>query len=257
MPSIHDGPHSPLFEPLVFKGNTTLKGLAGVDIPEKMKENLAHAPSGACTCWGLPFEVGRVACIKDTPLSVTTAPTKAQWLVFMHTTAPEPLEWNEHGVISPTRGAGRLKEQVADYVICYADGSEARAAIRRRFEVGMASRGWGENCFAAVGCRKPHPVPAHHEQPDSPICLGASRRRGRAILISSLGRIGSGPGRIPIRARLLRDSASSRRANGCWSSALRRARHRLCRFAGSGGGRPCSACPRARHSILRSIPGGN
>ena len=61
-------------------------------------------------------------------------------------------------------GEGRLAEHAADYVIRYADGSEARAAIRRRRQIGAYHRRWGENCFEAVAHHKPHPRRAGHEQ---------------------------------------------------------------------------------------------
>ena len=109
--------------------------------------------------------------IKDAPVSVEVGPVKANWLVFLHTTDVEPLEWNPDGFVRPTSGHGRLGEHLADYVIGYADGSEERQAIRRRHQVGMFQRGWGENCFQAVCMRKPHPIPAVHEQ-DSPPLYG-------------------------------------------------------------------------------------
>ena len=61
-------------------------------------------------------------------------------------------------------GEGRLAEHAADYVIRYADGTEARAVIRRRYQVGAFRRRWGENCFEAVAHHKPYPQHAHHEQ---------------------------------------------------------------------------------------------
>lgn len=168
MPSVHDGPCSPHFRPVPLKGNVTLKQLARATVSDKMKEFARHAPSGRCTAWGLPFQIDRVILLQDAPVSAAVVRFKASWLVFMHTTDVEPLHWNRDGFISPTRGAGRLNEHVADYVICYADGSEARAQIRRRHHIGMISRGWGENCFQAVAHAKPYPVRAAHEQPPSP-----------------------------------------------------------------------------------------
>ena len=63
------------------------------------------------------------------------------------------------------RGEGRLGELAATYVLVYADGTEARAAIRRRHQIGMFQRRWGENCFEAVAHAKPHPTAPAHEQP--------------------------------------------------------------------------------------------
>jgi hypothetical protein len=164
MPSRHDGPASPQFEAIPFHGNTSLKGLADADVSEAMRSTAARAPSGSCTGWGIPFEIRRPLLVKQRPLSVELAPSRAQWLVFLHATDVEPLEANEHGFVRATPGDGRLGEHVADYVVVYADGSEARHPIRRRHQIGMIQRRWGEQCFQAVAMRKPHPMPAVHEQ---------------------------------------------------------------------------------------------
>ena len=96
-------------------------------------------------------------------MSVDIPPLTAPWLVFMHTSDIRPLAQRDGGIITPMRGAGQLSERAADYVIRYEDGSEARAALRRRHELGAFRRRWGENCFAAVAAHKPYPLSAHHE----------------------------------------------------------------------------------------------
>jgi hypothetical protein len=62
------------------------------------------------------------------------------------------------------RGQGQLGEVAANYVICYADGTEISVPVRRRFQIGAFQRRWGENCFEAVAHHKPRPVRASHEQ---------------------------------------------------------------------------------------------
>lgn len=62
------------------------------------------------------------------------------------------------------RGEGQLAEHAADYVILYDDGTEERVIIRRRHQIGMFQRSWGENCFEAVPHHKPYPRRALHEQ---------------------------------------------------------------------------------------------
>ena len=47
MPSINDGPSSPLFTPLPFEGNVSLAKLAEAGISDEMAAALEHAPSGA------------------------------------------------------------------------------------------------------------------------------------------------------------------------------------------------------------------
>ena len=98
------------------------------------------------------------------PVTERSTPLKARWICFLHTTDVEPLEWNEQGFLSPTRGEGLLSEHVADYVVVYADGSEESVKIRRRHQIGMLRRRWGELCFQAVPQNHPYPIRPIHEQ---------------------------------------------------------------------------------------------
>ena len=164
MSSVQDGPKSSLFVPLVLRGNMPLPGLADVGISDEMSSALEHAPSDACTGWGIPFEIGDVVVITDQVVSVEVSPTTTQWLVFMHTSDLRPVEDGPDGFISPMRGEGQLAEHAANYVMLYADGTEERVSIRRRHQIGMFQRRWGENCFEAVAHHKPYPKRAPHEQ---------------------------------------------------------------------------------------------
>ena len=179
MPAFKDGPSTPLFTPVPLKGNIPLQDLAQAKVSDAMQSCAPHAPTGACTGWGIPFRVRKAILLRNEVVSVRMAGLKARWLVFMHTADHEPLEWNADGLLSPTRGEGRLREHVADYIVVYDDGSEVRSPIRRRHEVGAFTRRWGENCFEAVIHGKPGPVPPHHEQPDHPARLpwGVSQTR--------------------------------------------------------------------------------
>ena len=56
MPSVQDGPRSPLFAPLSLQGNVALSNLADVGLSDEMTAALEHAPSGDCVAWGIPFE---------------------------------------------------------------------------------------------------------------------------------------------------------------------------------------------------------
>ncbi len=186
MPSVQDGPASSLFAPLKLKGNVPLSKLADVRISDEMLVALEHAPSGACVAWGIPFDIGDVVAISDQAVSVDFSPRTAQWLVFMHTSDVRPVQPGPDGFISPMRGQGQLAEHAADYVMLYVDGTEERVPIRRRFQIGMFERRWGENCFEAVAHNKPHSRRAPHEQlspgwglgqtralqPDAPLGLG-------------------------------------------------------------------------------------
>jgi hypothetical protein len=162
MPSVRDGPATSRFAPLVFKGNVGLSTLAGVGISDEMSAAVERAPSGDCVAWGIPFTIGDVVALKDEVVSVDLRPTVAQWLVFMHTSDRKPMQFDKF--FSPMRGEGRLGEHAADYVVFYEDGTEERAMVHRRHQLGTFQRIWGENCFESVAHCKPRPMRAAHEQ---------------------------------------------------------------------------------------------
>jgi hypothetical protein len=155
---IQDGASTPNFSPVPLQGNTAFEELSKAGLSEAMSTSMAQAPGGACVSWGIPFRIDRPILVKDQPVTEQTKGLKAEWLVFLHATDVKPLVRDEYGLIRPMRGEGHLGEHVADYAIVYADGTEARAEIRRRHHVGPFRRIWGENCFQAVAHRKPHAV---------------------------------------------------------------------------------------------------
>jgi len=161
MVTLRDGPASPYFRVVPFKGNARLDELAGSDaagesfgISKEMAAVMDKAPAGSCVAWGIPFEIGPVIVLSRAPVTVDLSPTRARWLVFMHTSDVRPLQPGPGGIISPMKGMGQLADHAADYTIIYADGSETRIAIRRRHQLGPFQRLWGENCFEAVAQHK-------------------------------------------------------------------------------------------------------
>ena len=163
MASVIDGAATSLFAPVAIKGNATFSQLVKAGAGKAMADVAAHAPSGKCVNWGIPFTIARPVVIKDRTVTVKVHAFRAQWVVFQHASAPRPLPVNRDGFVTASRGKGQLGEHAADYVIVYADGSEERVPIRRRYEVADATRDWGENCLNAVPHHKPHPIRAHHE----------------------------------------------------------------------------------------------
>jgi hypothetical protein len=159
-----DGPSSPDFKPVALQGNVSFSGLAKESLSEDMRKAVTEAPRGLGASWGIPFNVQDPILLKDQPWTEKLDKLKAQWFIFMHTSDLEELKWNQNGFLSQTSGEGRLNEHVADYVIVYTDGSEARQEIRRRHQLGTFNRRWGENCFQAVLHVKPHPLRALWEQ---------------------------------------------------------------------------------------------
>jgi hypothetical protein len=159
-----DGPASNAFFPLAISGIRH----AASDPLDQLAPEMAHAsrsaPQGHLVCWGIPFAREGFICLAGRPVEMPVAPFQASWLVFLHTANLVPPEPGPHGFISPMRGEGRLNEHLADYVICFSDGTEERAPIRRRLQIGTHARRWDEVCFEAVTWRKPHPRRAPHEQ---------------------------------------------------------------------------------------------
>jgi len=169
MTRMQDGPKTTQFDVVKLKGNGDLAALPR-GVTRTMRNNVKEAPTGNCVAWGLPFQIGKPVIIKDELVTVQIAPTRAQWFVFMHTSDMRTQETNDDGFISPQRGLGLLGEHAADYVLVYANGSEERVAIKRRQQIGMIQRRWGENCFECVADHKPH---ATSNEPDDQYPLGA------------------------------------------------------------------------------------
>ena len=163
--ALSDGPSSPDFAPVPLKGNTRFEDLATGGVSESLAKALPKAPRGFCVCRGIPFQIDRPLLLRGEVVTEAMPAVKAEWLVFQHTTDNSPLQRDEHGLIRPMAGQGRLGEHVADYVIVYADGTESRQAIRRRHHIGMFRQQWGEESFQAVTHRKPHPLAPVHDQP--------------------------------------------------------------------------------------------
>ncbi len=160
-----DGPASSLFTPIEIDGNIDLDALTVDQASPGMLAVTEHAHRGDSVAWGIPFRVRKALLVRDEAVAVDITPTRASWFVFLHTSDTRPDEFNAHGFISPMRGAGKLGEHAADYVLHYEDGTSARAAIRRRHEVGVFEFRWGENCTQAVPAMKPRPIRPPAQEP--------------------------------------------------------------------------------------------
>lgn len=124
-------------------------------------------PGGTQTFWGVPFELGpaesNTPCwlllgweqsgrFANRPYSIPLSGT-ASFVVITHfcNASPDP-DRPDVGVGFATRPG----EHLADYVLCYEDGSEHRQPIRRRFEINEPTISWGQLAFAA----RPHQADA-------------------------------------------------------------------------------------------------
>jgi hypothetical protein len=163
MPRTIDGPSSPLFSPLSLRVKGRAPRLRKEIVSAELRTAASDLPRGSCVRWGIPFNAGKALVLRDRPAAVSFDPARAKWLVFMHTSDVRPQTAGASGFPEAKNGVGRLGEHAADYVILYADGTEARVPVRRRHEVGTFEPGW-DRCFQAVQHSKPHPRRPHHEQ---------------------------------------------------------------------------------------------
>jgi hypothetical protein len=161
MPSVKDGPSSNLFAPLSLKGNVALSRLTDIGISDEMSAALEHTPSGDCVGWGIPFDIRDVVAIKDKVVSVDLSPIVTQWLVFMHTSDLRQVEPGPDGLLSPMRGEGQLGEHAADYVMLYKDGTEERASIRRRHQLGAFRADGARTASSQLRITNPTPCGRH------------------------------------------------------------------------------------------------
>ncbi len=165
-----DGPVSPCFFPVQLPGELRFEDLTtALGISERMAQAAKQAARGELVAWGIPFQADHPILINEDTVSILVdPPLNTGWLVFLHTSdgvQKDDLKMTvEDAGRGAFRGEGRLNELAANYVIIYEDGSEEIAPVRRRHQVGMYQRHWGENCFEAVVAHKPYPVRLPHEQ---------------------------------------------------------------------------------------------
>lgn len=178
MPVYVDGPASPMFAEVALTGTCAHKDLAADRRFSSAFRDAAHlAPSGACVCWGIPFDAAQPITPGMEGHVIDVRGMRGSWFVFLHTTDVPPQPRDPTGFTTPpVRGYGGLNEHVADYVLRYEDGTEARQEIRRRRHINPVARPWGENCFEAVPFRKPRLRRTLSEQP-GPVNWGTSITR--------------------------------------------------------------------------------
>jgi hypothetical protein len=164
-PVLYDGPASPLYEKILFNGNSAFSSL-GNALSETMAAAVDQAPVGEGTAWGIPFHIPESPILlKADSFGLQITPVRANYLVFLHTSDLINLKDKDGKAYTlPFKGRGQLNEEVAEYIILYADGTEEPVRIRERYHIGMFQQSWGENSILSVAHHKPIPRRAHHEQ---------------------------------------------------------------------------------------------
>ncbi len=240
MSAIHDGPSSPHFTPLPLAGNADLPALAAAaatavpaGMTGKMATALGHAPSGTCTSWGIPFEIGDVVILSDKPVSVEIDPIQARWLVFMHTSDLRPLTPGPGGIISPhARGA-------VSWPSTPPITSSATPMAARRGSPSAAATRWapfdrrlGRELLR--GGRPPQAPSDPRRRRAAPARLGLDPDARRTPPMVARGSTGCGPGRTPIPRRPIAGFRFEPVAGVVVISAISAGRRRLAaRCAGS------------------------
>ncbi len=150
-----DGPATPAFTPVRFRGKFLATDLDKAGFSPAMMVYPNTAPSGKCVLRGIPFKIGRVLPVMDRPVTVKVGPVRDPWLVFAHSyhaekqSEEQPQPWLTH---------------VADYVLIYDDGKEVRLPIRYRREITHYLWEWGHTHAHTVPHSSGIPVRSHHEQ---------------------------------------------------------------------------------------------
>lgn len=126
---------------------------------------LSTLPSGRQVFRGIPFELGvdheeRWLIFNDQTDQISI-PINAivNYFIFAHFC---DISHNAHqDAAQPFNEVGfetQPGELVAHYSIIYQDGSQFEVPIRRRFEIGIAARVWGQEAFAALPHEGFHPL---------------------------------------------------------------------------------------------------
>ncbi len=79
-----DGPASPLFSAIKFKGNAAVSDLAQAGASAELVEVASRGPEGACVQWGVPYEAGDPIVASGEPVTVSFEAVTAPWLVVVH-----------------------------------------------------------------------------------------------------------------------------------------------------------------------------
>jgi hypothetical protein len=161
---------SPHFTPVelssVFNANRAALdgGLrpVGGDVPDWSSEKAF----GAQAYRGIPFALGErdrdnVVLLAGNEVRIDLGSMQATYVVFLHAVEdralPELPGFGE-AVLSPAImhvASNELGDHVADYVLVYADGSEAVTPVLRRFAIQQRHIVWGASPFAAVPAAAP------------------------------------------------------------------------------------------------------
>ena len=117
----------------------------------------AQMPRGKRTFWGIPFRLGAASGAGEGMIELA-AGTKAVE-VPLRGCATHVCFLHFCDGVFPRDQYGGAGEALAEYVLCFEDGTEHVVPVRRRFEVHMPIVGWGASPFASQPAEMPRVMP--------------------------------------------------------------------------------------------------
>jgi len=145
-----------------------------------VKEVLPALPAGNISARGIPFHIRKVVVLQDTPVLLRTKPFCAPWIIFLHTVGSAEKTPDADGFFRPARGPEPLNEQVAEYVLEFADGRKVVIPIRRRREIVHVHCGWPIEGLECVPGTKPRTLTFDADQMVSPQNWGWHQTRANS-----------------------------------------------------------------------------
>jgi hypothetical protein len=123
-------------------------------------------PAGTQVFWGVPFSLAPATVIArfvwfgpgGRPDLAIQLSGRATYILVAHFSIPTGFGVSSDEVEGRTGGVMNPGEVLANYTLVYADGTENRSVIRRRFEINDVVVSWGELAFVARHHQEPRPV---------------------------------------------------------------------------------------------------
>ena len=169
---------SPCFKPVKLTGRNLLaEDIQSCGCFENTKKNADKLPAGKQVYWGIPFDCGEGFIYvgeKEKALSLEFESFSAPYIVFLHASETPAQTPDEYGITKNFRGPTPLMDAICDYVIKYADGSEAIIPIRSRMEINDMNTNWGQGAFLS----KPHIRGRSFETMTDDVYFGRKAERG-------------------------------------------------------------------------------
>jgi hypothetical protein len=129
----------------------------------QLAQLLPHLPRGEQSYWGLPFRLGPDDLEKPGVILLASGRPEVRVSVKQTATHLCLLHFCDLADDPGQRSGGG--EQLAEYVMEYADGETHTVPIRRRFEINAFTADWGHDAFAAVRSSSPRPTVASDHRP--------------------------------------------------------------------------------------------